>query len=140
MVTSNANQRRLFNGSVDFNQTDTIANRYLREIKSSTLARVAGGSVSPTHPHTGNSMIMEGFTERAFDNLNQTVKLTLGNSSQLLNPNMSSRSHVKRALGDVAKKRDQVAKSSIESHRQYSSPIPGDRAHIMPSQIEKPSG
>jgi hypothetical protein len=37
----------MFNGSVDFNQTETgIANKYLREIKS--YNRFAG-SVSPSH-------------------------------------------------------------------------------------------
>ena len=52
MVTQgagNLNQRRLFNGSVDFNQTDTLANRYLRDLQSSSITRIAGGSVSPNH-------------------------------------------------------------------------------------------
>jgi hypothetical protein len=38
-----------------------------------------GGSVSPSHHYHGEGMLMEGFvTERTFDNLNQTVQLTLG--------------------------------------------------------------
>lgn len=66
-------------------------------------------------------MIIEGFTERAFDNLNQTV--TLGHTSQLLQNPGSSRPK-RTTLADAAKKRDMVARSSIESNRQYSSPIP----------------
>ena len=69
MVTGNNQQRRLFNGSVDFNQTDTLANKHI-------AARVAaGGSVSPHHSHGIN---IEGFNEDRYDNLNQTVQLTLG--------------------------------------------------------------
>ena len=139
------NQRRLLNGSVDFNKTDTLANRYLREIQQSSIARDAGGSVSPSHNnHFGANMMIEGFTERAFDNLNQTVQFTLGQTYQLLNTSNpmigGQRQQLsKRTLAEASKKRDVNAKSSIESHRQYSSPIPNDRAHIMPSQIEKMS-
>ena len=75
MVTGGvSNQRRLLNGSIDFNQTDTLANRYLRDLHSASFTREAGGSVSPSHnQHFGASMMIEGFTERAFDNLNQTM-------------------------------------------------------------------
>ena len=78
---NNQQQKRVFNGSVDFNQTETslLANRYLRDIKS--YNRFAG-SVSPSHQQ---NIMIEGFSERAFENLNQTVTLTLGNSSKLLN-------------------------------------------------------
>ena len=82
-------------------------------------------------------MLIEGFTERAFDNLNQTMQMTLGQTEQLLNTSHSNlgghRNQNKRTLVEATKKRDVIAKSSIESIRQYSSPIPNDRARVMPS-------
>ncbi|TNV87081.1 hypothetical protein FGO68_gene16278 [Halteria grandinella] len=137
MVTGSGQQRRLFNGSVDFNQTDTLANQYI-------AARIAaGGSVSPHH---ASNLRMEGFNEDRYDNLNQTVQLTLGHQGQLIqNPVNysigSSRSQIKRGhlASDQSKKRDIIARSSIESHRQFGSPVPlsnNDRVRIGATQIE----
>ena len=81
--------------------------------------------------------MIEGFSERAFENLNQTVTLTLGNSNKLLNngsnSNIGSRQQIKRNMmaAEAMKKRDIIARSSIESIHsnmlmQHGSPLPLD--------------
>ena len=78
-VQAGQQQRRIFNGSVDFNQTENIGERYLRDIRSYNRLT---GSVSPTQYNNPQILTGDAFALQGFDNLNQTVQLTLGTLPQ----------------------------------------------------------